>query len=117
MCESGAIPLRYAKPQPHKATGSMSLDLPLSAAEYKATANLVWLADTGASYDVVPEGYAEIYGWKKVPLAEPIRINTANGPAETKGAVLNKSRNGRRGPRSRAWRYATVAIGRTEMSK
>ena len=68
----------------------MSLDLPLSAAEYKATANLVWLADTGASYDVVPEGYAEIYGWKKVPLAEPIRINTANGPASAKGAVLTK---------------------------
>ena len=27
---------------------------------------------------------------EKVPLAEPIRINTANGPAESKGAVLTK---------------------------
>jgi hypothetical protein len=68
----------------------MSLDLPLSAAEYKATANLVWLADTGASYDVVPEGYAEIYGWKKVPLPEPMRINTANGPVVAKRAVLTR---------------------------
>ena len=82
--------MRYAKPQPFKATSNMSFGLPLSAAEYKATANLVWLADTGASYDVVPEGLAELYGWKKVPLAEPIRINTANGPAESKGAVLTK---------------------------
>jgi hypothetical protein len=64
-CESGALPMRYVKPQPPKATSSMSLDLPLSAAEYTATANLVWLADTGASYDVVPEGLAEIYGWKR----------------------------------------------------
>ena len=48
-CESGELPMRFVKPQPHKAKGGMSLDLPRSAADYKATANLVWLADTGAS--------------------------------------------------------------------
>ena len=82
--------MRYVKPQPPKATSSMSLDVPLSAAEYKATANLVWLADTGASYDVVLEGLSEIYGWKKVPLAEPIRINTAMGQQNPKARSLLK---------------------------
>ena len=37
-----------------------------------------------------PEGLADVYGWKKAPLPEPIRINTANGPAESKGAVLTR---------------------------
>jgi hypothetical protein len=33
---------------------------------------------------------ANIYGWKKVPLPEPMRIDTANGPVEAKGAVLTR---------------------------
>jgi hypothetical protein len=70
----------------------MSLDQleELRAVENKATANLVWIADTGASYDVAREGLAEFYVWKKVPLPEPIRISTANGPVETQGAVLTR---------------------------
>ena len=87
---SGAVPM--AHDSTHKSKGHTSLDQlnTLRAVEYKATANLVWLADTGESYDVVLEGLAEVYGWKKVPLPEPIRINTANGPAESKGAVLTR---------------------------
>jgi hypothetical protein len=82
--------MKLDRSPPHKSKGGTTLELPRTAEEFKATANLVWLADTGASYDVVLEGLAEIYGWRKVPLSEPIRINTANGPAESKGAVLTR---------------------------
>ena len=68
----------------------MTLDLPRTAEEFKAIANLFLLAATGASYEVVPEGLAGVYGWANVPLPEPIRINTANGPVESKGAVLTR---------------------------
>ena len=76
----------------HKAKGHMSLEQieELRAVEYQAAASLVWIVDAGASYDVVPEGLAQVYGWKKVPLAEPIKISTANGPAESRGAVLTR---------------------------
>ena len=85
---SGAVPMIHDST--HKSKRNMSLDQleELRAVEYRATANLVWLADIGASYDVVPKGLAEVYGWKKVPLPEPIRMGTANGPVETQGAVL-----------------------------
>ena len=70
----------------------MTQELPrdITTAEHEATANLVWLADTGASYDVAREGLAEFYVWKKVPLPEPVKINTANSPAESRGAVLTQ---------------------------
>ena len=53
--ESGAIPMLHDKAHRHKATGHMSLEQleELRAVEYQAAANLVWIADTGASCDVL----------------------------------------------------------------
>ena len=39
---------------------------------------------------MVPEGLAQVYGWKKAPLPEPIKINSANGPAESRDAVRTR---------------------------
>jgi hypothetical protein len=47
--------------------------------EYPAIAAATWVVDTGASYDVVPTGAAEANNWQRVPLREPLAINTANG--------------------------------------
>ena len=67
ICESGAFPMLRERVPTHEAKGHMRLDHPeeLRAAEYKATANLVWIADTGASHDMVPEGLAQVLAGRR----------------------------------------------------
>jgi hypothetical protein len=58
--------------------------------EYPAIAAATWVVDAGASYDVVPTGAAKAKTWQRVPLREPLAINTANGRIESTHAVASQ---------------------------
>ena len=44
-------------------------------------AQIAWVVDTGATFDTVPLGYAKSEDLQRIPLTNPIEVNTAIGPA------------------------------------
>ena len=58
--------------------------------EDPAAAAATWVVDAGASCDVVPTEAAEAKTWQRVPLREPLAINTANGRIESTHAAASR---------------------------
>jgi hypothetical protein len=56
--------------------------------KHSVIANLAWVVDSGATFDTVPLGYAKREELQRIPLLNPIEINTANGPAVAEHGVV-----------------------------